>query len=217
MTIESSRNIENTLKEENPKKNEIDTYIDSIQNEPNKGVYEVSDTRVPDYIPPDKCWEIIKKYAEQQQFDIDTTIAGLTALIQKGGTNQSKKNLTILIGKNSFDLNKFRQFLTNKDSKYTVRKFAKGIRHIIILIAQKNTWEGPLAKELLRVNPNLNITPDLAPWCNEIHSDNYDCPNEIRDALIRREEQYKIIARNKTQQTQQTNKKPRKTRGKKNR
>jgi hypothetical protein len=217
MVRRTSTTPENPSQEENPKKNEMENYIDSIKNDPEKGVYEVTDTRVPDFIPAEKCWEIIKKYAEINQLDIDTALAGITALIQKGGTNQSKKGLTVQIGNTSFDLNKFRQLLTNMDSKFTVRKFAKGIRKIIILISQKNKWEGPLAKELLRVNPNLNITPELAPWCNEIHSDNYDCPNEIRDALIRREEQYKIIARNKTQQTQQPNKKPRKTRGKKKR
>lgn len=208
--IESTEEVVQT-----PQSSEMDKYILEVKNDPKKGVYKATDTRVPDYIPKEKCWELAKKYAEFLQLDLDTTFAGITALIQKGGTNQSKKNLTILIGNIPFELNKFRQFLTNSDSKYTVRKFAKGSRDLTIQISLKNQWEGPLTQEILRVNPNLNISPELAPWCNEIHSDNYDCPNEIRDALIRREEQFKIIARNKNQNLQQSNPKPRKTRGNK--
>ena len=53
---------------------------------------------------------------------------------------------------------------------------------------------------------------DMA-WCNEIHSDNYECPPQIRDTLIRREEQLKILFKNYN--TPKKNKKPKRKKEKK--
>lgn len=89
------------------------------------------------------------------------------------------------------------------------------MRDVIIEVSTINEWPGPLCKEVVRVMPNIKITKELAPWCNEIHSDNYNCPPEIREALIRREEQLKILFKNKTTSTGFKEKKERKQRGKK--
>lgn len=168
-----------------------------------------------DYIEPDECTQIIRKYSTLHNTPQDLTIAGITKLIQNGGTNKSKTNLTVKINEQEFELSKLRTILESYNKNLTVRKLAKGIRKLVIAIALNNKWPGPLTKELSRNNPNLTITPELAPWCNEIHSDNYDCPNEIRDALVRREEQLKLLFKT-VKTTKDTNVKPRSQRGKKN-
>jgi len=152
-----------------------------------------TEKRVIDYIDETTCTEVVQRYHILHQTPPKDTWAGLTLLIQQGGTNQSKRNLTVNYKGNEYDLNKLRQILTSTDKTYTVRKFAKGARAIIIEIALLNNWPGPLTKSLVQSNPNLEITSELAPWCNEIHSDNYDCPHQVRDALIRREEQLKAL------------------------
>ncbi len=65
-----------------------------------------------------------------------------------------------------------------------------------------------------RISPSLPITPELAPWCNEIHVDNPNCPMEIRACLIRREEQFKVLLQNKNNQKGFKSQKPRNEKGK---
>lgn len=188
----------------------MDQLINDIKNNKNKYVFNSEETIQTDFLESEECIQIIKKYAALHNLPFDLTIAGITKLIQNGGTNQSKQNLIVKVNNVDFELNKLRNILQSHNKTLTVRKFAKGARNLIISIALNNNWPGPLTKELARINPNLKITPEIAPWCNEIHSDNYECPNEIRDALIRREEQLKLLfnAVNKS------NQKPRKERGK---
>lgn len=169
------------------------SMINDISEDSTKYKFEVTETKTLDSMEPEQCLEVIQKYSTMHNLPLELTIAGITKLIQDGGTNQSKKNLTVLISNKEFELNKLRDILKSIDKTYTVRKFAKGARDIIIKVALINEWPGPLTKELSRVNQNLTITPSLAPWCLEIHSDNYNCPNEIRDALVRREEQLKLF------------------------
>jgi hypothetical protein len=188
----------------------MESIIQDINQNKNKYTYDVEENIQTDYLDPQECINIINKYATLHDVPFDLALAGITKLIQNGGTNQSKQNLIVKVNNKEFELNKLRSLLQSYNKALTVRKFAKGARKLIISISLNNKWSGPLTKELSRINPNLNITPELAPWCNEIHSDNYECPNEIRDALVRREEQLKILfnAGNKI------NQKPRKLRGK---
>lgn len=190
----------------------MELLIKDIFENKDKYVYETEENIQTDYLEPDECLNIVKKYAALHDVSFDLALAGITKLIQNGGTNQSKQNLVVKVNNIEFELNKLRSLLQSNSKTLTVRKFAKGARKLIISIALNNQWPGPLTKELARINPNLNITPELAPWCNEIHSDNYECPNEIRDALIRREEQLKLLFNAVNKGTQ----KPRKLRGKSN-
>jgi hypothetical protein len=166
-----------------------------------------------DAMQEEDCLKICQRYAALNGIPLIYVIAGFTKLIQSGGTNQSKNNLTVKVNGYEFDINELRKLIQSQNKKLTVRKFAKGARKMVIAIALTNQWPGPLSKELARNNPNLVITPELAPWCNEIHSDNYDCPNEIRDALVRREEQLRILFKATVSNNKQ---KPRSQRGKKN-
>jgi hypothetical protein len=190
----------------------MEQIINDINQNKNKYIYDSEETIQTDYLDPNECISIITKYTTLHDIPFDLAIAGITKLIQNGGTNQSKQNLIVKVNNKEFELNKFRSILQSHSKTLTVRKFAKGARKLIITIALNNKWPGPLTKELSRINPNLTITPELAPWCNEIHSDNYECPNEIRDALIRREEQLKLLFST----VNKTNKKPLKLRGKSN-
>ncbi len=166
-----------------------------------------------DSMDQEDCLNVMKKYSILHGIPTIIAITGIVKLIQDGGTNQSKTNLTVKVNDYEIDLNKLRNVLQSHSKKLTVRKLAKGARKAVIAIALNYQWPGPLTKELSRNNPNLVITPELAPWCNEIHSDNYDCPNEIRDALVRREEQFKILFKTVSKTN---NQKPRRLRGRKN-
>jgi hypothetical protein len=194
---------------------EFSKLINSVSQETEKYKYSTTETKPNDFMSTEKCSEVLQKYSNLHDIPLEHTIAGITKLIQDGGTNQSKKNLTVVVGDKEFELNKLRDILKSIDKTLTVRKFAKGARDIIIKVAQINGWPGPLTKELIRVNQNLLITPDLAPWCLEIHSDNYNCPNEIRDALVRREEQLKLFLKTREVKNKTRNQ-PRQQRGKKN-
>jgi hypothetical protein len=188
-----------------------DLIKDIVQNK-DKYLFESEESIQTDYLESEECMSIIKKYTTLYDVPFDIALAGITKLVQNGGTNQSKQNLIVKVNNTEFDLNKFRSLLQSHNKTLTVRKFAKGARKLIVSIAINNQWPGPLTKELARINANLIITPELAPWCNEIHSDNNECPNEIRDALIRREEQLKLLFN----AVSKSNQKPRKLRGKSN-
>lgn len=197
---------------DSPIENPIDNAINAIEKDKKKYIFESSDIKSQDFMDPSICMQVFNKYSNLYSIPIELTYSGITKLIQDGGTNQSKPNLIITVGDKEFELNKLREIIKTFDKTYTVRKFSKGARDLIIKISLLNEWQGPLSKELSRINTNLTITSSLAPWCNEIHSDNYDCPNEIRDALVRREEQLKLFF--KTKPKGNPNQKPRKGRGK---
>lgn len=197
--------------------NGLASLVNSVTTEADKYKFQAAETKASDSMDPNQCLEVLTKYSQLHSIPIEATIAGITKLVQDGGTNQSKKSLTVTVGDYEFDLSKLRNILKSIDKNLTVRKFAKGARDLIIQVAILNGWAGPLLKELSRSQPNLSIPPSLAPWCLEIHSDNYACPNEIRDALVRREEQLKMLMKTKEVKKPQTrnnrNGKPRGRRG----
>ncbi len=197
--------------------NPLGELLNSIDNNTGEFTLPVEDTSIPDAATPEQAMSVVNKFATLNSYTVPEAAAGITYLLQNGGTNQSKKTLTVTINNKTFDLNKLREVIQSIDKTMTVRRFAKGFRDVAIKIAIINKWPGPLTKDLGRVNPNLTITPELAPWCNEIHSDNYECPNEIRDALVRREEQLKVQykIKNVTQIKTKKQKKTRNKRGKK--
>jgi hypothetical protein len=161
------------------------------------------------------CNKVIAQFANNQGISIQLAAAGITKLIQDGGTNQSKKTLTVEVGGHKFDLVGLRSTVQSVEKNCTVRQFAKGCRGMISQIALINLWAGPLLKDIKRSNLNIDITPEKAVWCNEIHSDNYEdtnCPIDIREALIKREEQLRLKPRNNSAPNQKA-RGPRNSRG----
>ena len=163
-----------------------------------------------DVMNPEDCSLIIKRYAEKNKCAPKLAAIAITLLVQNGGTNTSKKSLKRIVEDKEFTLEDLRTIIKEVDKTGTVRKFAKGIRSIIIEIAKTNSWSGPLRNNLKINNPNLEIKDEYSPWCLEIQSDNPDCPSVIKEALIRREEQLKIA-----QGQAISSSKPRNQRGKK--
>lgn len=204
--------------DEETKKNNYETFVEELN--PTSLQFRTVETKPQDSMDPNDALEIIRKYGklhfpEYKEENFNLVAAGITKLVQDGGTNQTKRSLTVNVGNANFDLGNLREVLKSIDRNLTVRKFAKGARDLIIKIALTNKWPGPLTKDLTRINPNLSITQEIAPWCNEIHSDNYKCPNEIRDALIRREEQFRILTTQREGKPKSQNVKPRSQRGRK--
>jgi hypothetical protein len=164
-----------------------------IKENPMAYVVTVEAVAVDDMLPQDLCTQIINKYAIKNKVSPESATVGISCLIQMGGTNLSKKTLTRTIGDVTYDINDLRAIIKEVDKTGTVRKFAKGIRDIVVDIASLNKWAGPLRNDLRTKNPNLDITEDMGPWCLEVHSDNPSCPQGIKEALIRREEQLKLL------------------------
>jgi hypothetical protein len=194
---------------------ETNPVVEDIKKNAEKYRFESFETKPLDTMSTELVQRVINDYSRNFNISPELTVAGMTRIIQEGGTNQSKKTLTVVVGNQEFSLERLRNLINSIDKSATVRKFAKGAREIIIQVALINKWPGPLTKELLRIDPNLQITPENAPWCLEVHSDNYNCPPQIRDALVRREEQLKLALRSREINRSTKNTKPRKNRGKK--
>jgi hypothetical protein len=143
-----------------------------------------------DRIPEDSAKKIVKSFAEKNQTTEHNALAGITKLVQDGGTNASKKELKRTINGTVFDIKDLRDAINYHYRGGTVRKLAKTLRKAITLIAVANSWPGPLVKDLQRLEPQLVLSPRDAVFCCEIHSDNYDLyiPAKIREALQRREQ-----------------------------
>jgi hypothetical protein len=163
---------------------------------------------VQDTMNPADCDSIIDKYAYKNNSSREDAVIAITLLVQNGGTNQSKKTLNRTVNGKKYSLEDLRAVIKEVNKTGTVRKFAKGIRDIIAQIATVNKWSGPLKNNLKINNPNLEITEVMGYWCLEIHSDNPKCPQAIKEALIRREEQLKVA-----QSQAITQSKPRSKRG----
>lgn len=151
--------------------------------------------------------KILIDYGRKNNCTTTDAIIGITKLIQDGGANASKTNLKRKINGILFDINDLRDTIKFHDKSGTVRKFAKTLRDSISYIALINNWTGPLLKDLMRSEPQLEITNEESIWCNEIHSDNYapSVPPRIREALQRRE--HRIREQNKSVDNKKKNKK----------
>jgi hypothetical protein len=138
----------------------------------------------------ERCVMVIQQTSTTYRCSEETAITGLVKLIQDGGPNTSKRDLTVTVNDISLDIETIRKIIATIDKKGTVRKFAKGIRSIVARVAEINNWPGPLFKDIRRNNPNLEFQSDWPIWCNEIHSDNYqdECPPQISEALQKREQ-----------------------------
>lgn len=167
--------------------------------------------QVIDTLSPDNCIDIINNFALKSKCTQEEAIIGITYLIQHGGTNLSKKSLKIHFGETIFTIDTLREVVKEVEKTATVRKFAKGIRDLIICVAKINRWPGPLRNNIKINNPNQEIREEDAIWCLEVHSDNPKCPTLIRECLIRREEQLRANQNNSNSKTQNG---PRKGRGK---
>jgi hypothetical protein len=172
----------------------IDAMVQKVYDEPGKYTIDVKPQGESYQMPPEEAKKIISQYATASGASLELGTAAIVYIIQHGGTNQSKKNLSVEMGGTTFTLEKLRDVIKVVSPKGTVRQLAKAIRNLVAAISLTNGWEGPLYKDIRRNNPNDEISPDDAVWCNEIHTDNYDpaCPNKIREALIRREEKLRL-------------------------
>jgi hypothetical protein len=157
------------------------------------------DTSRTDTIPSAETQKIVKSFAEKYQTSLEGALAGITKLVQDGGTNSSKKQLKRTVNGIEFDINELRTTINFHYKSGTVRKLAKTLRATIARISSINNWPGPLVRDLQRLEPQLIISPQDYIFCCEIHADNYapEMPAIIREALQRREQ--KIRDQNLTQ------------------
>jgi len=171
---------------------QISELIKEVQQ--NQDLYRVDPTSATEETPPDKlsseiASKIISDFARKCNCNVRTATIGIARLVQEGGANASKTNLKRIVNDITFDITDLRQTIQYHTKSGTVRKLAKTMRDIIAAIATVNGWPGPLYKDLMRNEPQLNIDASESVWCNEIHSDNYEpqVPARIREALQRRE------------------------------
>jgi hypothetical protein len=169
-----------------------------------KATVSVEETKGADVLPPEIAAKIVNDFAKKYATNNTNALIGISKLVQDGGTNTGKPQLTRTINGIAFDLTDLRNIIKVHDNTGTVRKLAKTLKNIISLIALTNSWVGPLYKDLQRQNPTLTISSTDAIYCSEIHTDNHESgmPTHIREALQSREQKLREsrIATSKTKQ-----------------
>lgn len=163
-----------------------------ILHEASKSSYRATvsekETSPEDMIPRDVANTIVSAYAVLNKTDFKTAMVGITYLIQEGGTNSSKINLTRTVNNIPFNINDLRTVIRNNYKGGTVRQLAKTLRKAIANISIINSWPGTLLREINRIS-TTPIASEDAPFCCEIYSDFYDpiMPPRIRELLQQRE------------------------------
>lgn len=195
----------------------LDELTADIQNnqESYRAIIDPDEENTPgDVLSKETANKILTDFGRKNNCTSKEAIVAITKLVQDGGTNASKTNLKRKINGITFDINDLRDTIKFHEKNGTVRKLAKTLRDNIGYISLVNGWPGPLLKDLMRNEPQLEIHPDEAIWCNEIHSDNYSpaVPPRIREALQRREQ--KIREQNKSVDKQKKKKGNNKTKKK---
>lgn len=152
--------------------------------------------------------DIVLSYAAHNNVGFSDALRGIACLVQAGGTNATKPNLTRTINGVSFDLNDLRKIIKEHNPQGTVRQLAKTYRDAIAVYAAANSWSGPLYKEL-STYPGIRIDSLDAVYCVEIHSDNLSpqMPTHIREALQAREKKLRELRSAETSKKQKKGKK----------
>lgn len=177
----------------------LDSILKEIKENRENYTFATQSESPPDKMAPEVCNKIIKDISYEIKGSSQEAVYAITKIVQDGGTNASKKSMVVKVNEKELSLETLRNVITRHDKTGTVRKFAKGIRDIIIEVAKTNQLPGPLFKDIRRNNPEMDFEENWTCWCNEIHSDNYspECPAQIREALQRREQELRLSIRNK--------------------
>lgn len=142
-------------------------------------------------IPPEKIAAIIKDFSDKSDNgdDVKSALSAVVKIIQDGGTNASKVNLSVVLNKKTFTVKLLREVILYHYPKGTVRKLARSMRDAVSSIAKINNWPGPLVRDLQISNPKLILSEQDKIYASEIHLDNYseDMPIHVREALIVRQ------------------------------
>lgn len=209
----SSNEEQNNIEEKNLN---LDSLTAMFVEDPNAGKVSIMDiNKKVDTFPKEKVNEIIQQYASKSESDFKTALFAIACLCQSGGTNSSTPNMKKEIQGITFQLSTLRevvQYVMGKSA--TVRQLAKSMRNSIMVIAQINDWPGPLAKSLVKENPDITFTSSELVYAAEFNDDNPDpaMPENIKIALAKREAAINAQRRVKSE----SNKSPKKGRNKKN-
>ena len=154
-----------------------------------------------DMLPVEVANTIVDAYAIRNKCTKTQAMVGIAFLIQEGGTNSSKTNLTRTVNDINFNINELRTVIRNNHPNGTVRQLAKTMRKIIGRIATINSWPGTLTREINRISETPISSADSI-YCCEIYSDFYDevMPPRIRELLQRREREL-LDAQKRTRET----------------
>lgn len=165
-------------------------------------------------IPKDKALEILEKFHLFSQCeDHNITFRGFALLIQEGGANRSKNNISVTVDGKEFSLELLKTAIKQSVStNSTVRQLARTLNEEILKVALAEGLKGPLVNELKKIeSSSKRVKEEEYPYCNEIFSENENTPRHIKKYLDIREEQIKT-RNDKKPSKQQTL--PRRSRGK---
>lgn len=169
------------------------------------------DKKPEDMIPLDIAGKILSSWQSKIGCSSSELMIGFTKLVQDGGTNKNKKNLTRTINNHTFDIVDLRKFINSHTSdKGTVRQLAKTYRRSIASLSLAYGFHGPLVTDLQRRNENYQFTEDDKCFCNEVFTDYYDTsmPARIREFLLARENSIRMdnFSKSKSRPKKQNNK-----------
>lgn len=82
----------------------------------------------------------------------------MALLIQEGGANRSKNNITVKVNQYEFSLKSLRFSIKQTvSSNTTIRQLARTLSKEILKIALAEKMRGPLVNELQKIDPNKKI------------------------------------------------------------
>lgn len=173
--------------------------IDPIQNFENNfeeiaNTYTIDLEQSEEEVPiKHKIIQIVNKYATIENVPFDLALIGICSLLQSGAYLKSVTNRKIKISNKEFTKKTLVFAAEQVDNKYTLRKIARVLKHIIAKVSYKYNIPGHLYSRFKIENANFiaQNTPEtnriLATFCTDFQIDNIETPAIIREYLANRE------------------------------
>lgn len=130
-----------------------------------------------------KCFKVIEKVKTKKGLtDMETAMALITGLLQRGGSNKNAGNTIYERDGKTLSSNELHGFIEEIAKKATIRQFARTMADDIAMFAQNMEEEGDLAKQIKLQHSDLSI--DELVWCSNFQTKNPNCPKRIRNWLV---------------------------------
>jgi len=128
--------------------------------------------------------KILAKGNEKWKTGSEDTVAIISILLQQGGTAKScDGNLTIQFKNKDYKLSQLRAILKEESLARNERKLARSLATQIYIVSCKLDLPGNLAKQIKLNFPQERILDDEIYWLSDFQTNNFDCPEHIRNLL----------------------------------
>lgn len=138
------------------------------------------------------CYKIVEKVAEAIGApDSEIALVLIAGLAQIGGANKSALGTAVFHAEGySLTAKTLLNVIATISRGSTIRQLCRGLSEEIITIARELELEGDLAVQMKLTYPTLTLEETV--WCSNFQSQNPECPELVRDWLIKnRQERFR--------------------------